>query len=159
MPSAPITQDVNLGAFAINTTAAVVYYAATPTRIHRFVYVSTTANTSASAIITFGVQQADATATTPTGASLGTMTITTALAAVNLVTAFDFQATYGDLIIYPGERIVATSNGGGDSGTGQAIITVEPLGWADADVRSHVSGHPGSTDIVTALANVTTVTS
>ena len=162
MPSAPITQDVLLdNVYAINAVTVAAYFPPTPTRLHRITYVSYTANTGASAVLTVAVQQADGTAATPSGAALATMTVTAALAAVNLVTALNLQSVVGDIIVYPGERLNIVSDGGGTSGVGSLWLTVEALGYNDAEVRQHAlaGAHPGSTDITTGLGNVTEVTS
>ncbi len=161
MPSAPLTKEsLVTGAYAINTTTEGIFRPSVPTRIHRCSYVSTVANTGDEAILTFAVEQADGTATSPSGAAIDTMTVTAAQAAVNLVTYFDFQASYGDLILYPGEQLSILSDGGGSSGVGDLWLTIEPLGFNDAEMRNHAlaGSHPGSTDLVTALANVTEVT-
>ena len=162
MPSAPITQDILwASAYAINATTAALFRPPTPTRIHRLTYIATTTQTTDTAIITLSITQADTTATSPTGATLGTMSITPALGTVNQVTYFDVQASIGDLIVYPGEALAVISDGGGAAGVGDLWLTVEALGFNAPDVRSHAIGgaHPGSTDLPTAFTNVTELTS
>jgi hypothetical protein len=157
MPSAPITQEILLTqGYALNAATEANFRPATPTRIHRLAYVASTSN-DADAVLTLALEQADGTAASPTGAALDTVTITTALSAVNLLTYYDFQSSYGDLIIYPGEQLSVVSDAGGTTGVGDLWLTVEPLGFANVDVRSHAiaGAHPGSTDLATALANAT----
>ncbi len=156
-------QEILLGtAFVLETASQEVIFRPTvPTRIYRLAYVATIANTGASAILTLAIEQADGTAASPTGAAAATMTITAAQAAVNLVTFFDVQANYGDMIILPGEQLSIVTDGGGTSGRGDLWLTVAALGFNDAGGRQHAiaGAHPGSTDITAALGNVTEVTS
>ena len=160
MPTAPITQEILLAqGYAINAATEVIFRPITPTRIHRLGYVASVTQTTDEAILTARLEQADDTAASPTGAALFTMTITAAAGTVNLVTYLDVQATYGDLIVYPGEMLGIVSDGGGAAGVGDLWLTVEPLGFNAPDVRQHaVAGaHPGSTDLPTAFTNVTEV--
>lgn len=159
MPSAPITQSVDLGSLTHSGSNTVSYFPITPVRIHRMVALSTTATTVASSILTGSIEQVDGTATSPTGAAaLGTMTLTTANSTINGVVYQNVQKNVGDRIVYPGERVDITSNGGATAGAARIGLEVEPLGFASADVRSHVASHPGSTDLPTALAGATEVT-
>ena len=158
MPSAPTTQEFLLAAgYAINAATEANFRPATPTRLHRLTYIATVTQTTTSAILTLALEKADGNAMDPTGAAIDTVTMTTALGAVNLVTYYDFQSSYGDAILYPGEQLSVLSNAGGDTGVGDLWLTVEPLGFANVDVRSHAiaGAHPGSTDLATALANAT----
>ena len=162
MPSALLTQELLLSAgYAINATTEANFRPATPTRIHRISYIATVAHTTPSAILTIALEQADGTAADPTGAAIDTMTITAALGAVNLGVYYDVQSSYGELIVYPGEQLSILSDGGGTNGVGDLWITVEPLGFADVECRQHAQSgaHPGSTDLATALANMTELTS
>lgn len=160
MPSAPITQEHLLAAgYAINAATEVIFRPSVPTRIHRVTYIASVAHITTPAILTARLEQADDTAASPTGAALFTMTITVALGAANLVTYLDVQSTYGDLIVYPGEMLGIVSDAGGANGVGDLWLTIEPLGFNDAEVRQHAiaGAHPGSTDLATALANATEV--
>ncbi len=158
MPTPPLTHDHLFdAAFALNGTVPQLYAPPTPTRIHRLTYIATTTNDVGTATITIDLEQADGTVADPAAAALATLTLTIAQATVNLVHYIDLQATYGDLIVYPGERLQVTSDGIGAAGVGALWLTVEPLGFNAPDVRSHAinGAHPGSVQLPTAFTNVT----
>lgn len=159
MPSAAISQTIDLGSVTVSGANAANWVPSVPCRLLRITYVGTTAITVASAVITGSIEQADGTATDPTGASaLGLMTLTVAAGTLNGVITKDLQATMGDLIVYPGESVDLTSDGGATAGAGRFYLEVEPLGFNDVDMRAHVTSHPGSTDLATSLAGRTEVT-
>jgi len=159
MPSAPLTQDFLLAAgYAINAATEAIYRPVVPTRIHRVLYVATVTQTGASAVLTLLGETAGGAALSPVG-TIGVMTVTTAMAAANQMAYLDVHATYGDLILYPGEQLSITTAGASAAGDGDLWITVEALGFASPDVRLHVDAHMGSVQLPTAFTNVTEVTS
>jgi len=156
MPSAPASQTIEMGALVVSGANTVSWYPHTPTRILRFGGTATTALTVASSVLTGNIVQTDGTAVSPTGAAaLGTATWTVAAGALNETFYHNVQKNEGDRIVYPGERVDIVSDGGSTAGAARIFLEVEPLGYADVDMRSHVASHPGSTDLATALAGAT----
>jgi len=155
MPQAALAEEINIGSVTVSAANAGVMVVGRPVRLIRIKGVVTTALTTAPAIMTLALQQADATATTPTGAALATMTITHTLGIINSVHYMNVDEVYGDLVAYPGERIALTSNAGPGAGAVNFFFEVEPLSFTDVQQRG--DGVPGSTDLATALAGVNKV--
>ena len=154
MPSASIVQNLDMGTIALSGTTAKFVVAQYPMRIVRLKMVVTTAVTSAAAVVTINVFQADGTATTPSGAAAGG-TMTVPVSAINSVHYINLDETVGELIVYPGEQISIVSAGASVAGGAVAAFEVEPLSWTDVSQRLVTS--PGGTDLPTTLAGANKV--
>lgn len=122
--------------------------------------VSNEAFTGAAGVCTWDIQEADGTDTSPTGAAaIGTTTATSATMALNTGVWLDVNEVAGRRIVYPGEAVAADVTTTATTGIVTPFVIYCLLGFNDADMRSSVSGHAGSTTLTTALGALTKVTS
>jgi len=157
MPTSPITHDVELGSLTFSGANSLNWRPLVPCRVTKVKAVITTAATLADSILTIAIQQADGTAVDPTGAAMATFTIPYLTTALNSVIYENLDEVIGDVVVYPGERLNITSDGGSNAGAGYFAITVEPLSFTDVSQRP--AAHVGATDLPTALYGALKVTS
>lgn len=153
-----LLEQIAVGSINVSGANAIYYRPLLPVRVLKTGFIVTTVIGSAAIVITGAITEADTTPANPTGAAaLGTMTATSSSMAVNTGVWLDVQAVKGDRIVYPGEAISFSCTTTG-TGVVQVVAVVEHLGFSNVDMRGHVTSHPGSTTLATALAAMTQVT-
>lgn len=155
-----IFQQLAVGSINVNAANDIYYRTLCPLQVLQIGFVVSTVIATANATITGDIVRASTGVTTPTGAAaLGTLTTTSATMAISTGVWLDVMAVKGNRIVYPGEALRFYTSAGTGSATGivQVFAIVALLGFNNADMRSHVSGHPGSTTLTTALQAMTKV--
>ena len=150
-------QQIDLGTITISSTNTVRLVPFAPIRLLQFGCIITTAATADVTVMTATLEKATGAALAPATGSFG-FTMTIPILAINLGVYIDVSAVSGRRILYPGESIELTSDGGSTAGAARFYAIVDMVGMNDADLRNSVVGHPGSTTNATSLAALTKVT-
>lgn len=154
-----LVQQLAFGSHTLSAANDKYQYIFLPVQVLWLGFVVTTALTTTAAVLTWSIVEADTTAASPDGAAaLGTTTATSSTMAVNTGVYYDVSSNKGRRILYPGEAIRCYTSTTAAAGVVQPFAIVSILGFGNVDMRSSVSGHPGSTTLATALAAMTKVT-
>lgn len=156
MPIPSISKVTDAMVLATSNVTSVTYSSSRPFRLLRTLYVSLAAS-DATAVLTINHTTSLGTALSPTGAAAGgTMTLNAGNTVASSV-VYKEDETPGGLIVYPGEALQVSSDGGGTAGSGSVFFEIEELSFTDAAQRR--AGTPGTTTNPTPLANAVKVTS
>ena len=131
------------------------FYADRPILITRWGFVTTTALTTASSVLTSALVESDGTAAVPTGAAAGgVLTVTTTIGVIKggaYIEAENFLLGR-PIVMVPGERFDIVSDGGSDAGAGNVFIEFEPLPFVS---KTRDATDPGATQRPLTLTNMT----
>lgn len=152
-----LIQQIAVGSINVAGANDIYYRTLCPIQVMQIGFVVSTGIGSAAIIITADIVEADTTVAIPTGAAaLGTLTALSSTMAVNLGVWYDVSLRKGRRVVYPGEalRFYCSTTG---TGIVQVFALVQMLGFNNADMRSNVTSHPGSTTRTSSFTQLTEV--